>query len=400
MQQVADEAATTLLLTADDRTGALEAGGAVADLGWRVRFAPLRLNAPPGRQEPAPAGRQQTGRRRAEAPPRPATCRVLDLASRHCSAAEARRRVAESLAIHVRYRCHKMDSGLRGNWAHDVAAFVSAGHRVAVVPSFPDAGRRCVGGTMFIHDQPVAESAFGRDPRSRLPSSRPADYLAAAGCADALARGDITIPDAGDNAELQAAGRRALAEQRLLVGTTGGIGAYVTALAAARQRHTPLPPLPRPALVVCGSLHPLSRQQVAALPARQATADEQLPALAALARGEDLVLATPETRAIPDAAAEAMASRLAATARRWLAASGAPTLVVLGGDTAEAILGETPLRIHGSVDVGVPLCTPARGLPIVVGDGGSRTTVAPTVVTKGGGIGAPDTLIKLLPKRS
>ena len=383
MPQADSEGAATLLLTSDDRTGALEAGGAIADLGWAVRFAPLGRNAA-GQREAVP----QAGR--------PA-CRVLDLASRHCPAAEAKRRIAESLAVDARYRCHKMDSGLRGNWAHDVAAFVAAGHRVAVVPSFPDAGRRCVAGTMFIHDQPVAESAFGRDPRNRLPSSRPADYLAAAGCAEALARGDITVPDAGDNAELEAVGEQALAEQRLLVGTTGGIGAYVSALAAAHPRQRPLPPLPRPALVVCGSLHPLSRQQAAALPARQVMADEQLPALAALARGEDVVLTTPERRSIPDAEAEAMAERLAATTRRWLAASGAPTLVVLGGDTAEAILGETPLRIRGSIDVGVPLCVPAGALPTAIDDAGSAAAIAPTVVTKGGGIGAPDTLTRLLP---
>lgn len=389
MAEVHNEGANTLLLTADDRTGALEAGGAIADLGWAVRFLPLGRNDAPSEQEAAP----QAGRQNDETPNRHPTCRVLDLASRHCDAAEARRRVVESLGVDARYRCHKMDSGLRGNWAHDVAAFVAAGHRVAVVPSFPDAGRRCVGGTMFIHDQPVAESAFGRDPRNRLPSSRPADYLAAAGCAEALARGHITIPEAGDNAELQAAGQRALAERRLLVGTTGGIGAYVAALAAAQPRQKPLPPLPRPALVVCGSLHPLSRQQAAALPAQQVMADEQLPAVAALARGEDVVLTTRERRSISDADAEAMAGRLAATTRRWLAASGAPTLIVLGGDTAEAILGDTPLAIRGSVDVGVPLCAPAGGGSRDEGGG----TIAPTVVTKGGGIGAPDTLIKLLP---
>lgn len=391
MAEVHNEGANTLLLTADDRTGALEAGGAIADLGWAVRFLPLGRNDAPSEQKAAP----QAGRQNDETPDRHPTCRVLDLASRHCDAAEARRRVVESLTVDARHRCHKMDSGLRGNWAHDVAAFVAAGHRVAVVPSFPDAGRRCVGGTMFIHDQPVAESAFGRDPRNRLPSSRPADYLAAAGCAEALARGDITIPDAGDNAELQAAGQRALAERRLLVGTTGGIGAYVAALAAAQPRQKPLPPLPRPALVVCGSLHPLSRQQAGALPAQQVMADEQLQALAALARGEDVVLTTPERRSISDADAEAMAGRLAATTRRWLAASGAPTLIVLGGDTAEAILGETPLAIRGSVDVGVPLCALAGGSSAARDEG--RGMIAPTVVTKGGGIGAPDTLIKLLP---
>ena len=357
------------LLTADDRTGALESGGAVADLGWEVRFLPLAAG------HEIPSG-----------PWEPAACHVLDLASRHCPPAEARRRIEGTLAVPAAHRCHKMDSGLRGNWAHDVAALAAAGHRVGVLASFPDAGRRCVDGTVFVHDVPVAESAFGRDPRSRLTSSRPAHYLAAAGCGAALARGDVLVLDAGDNAELRTAARGALAEQRLLVGTTGGIKAYVGALGSGASPPVPrLLPLPRPALVVCGSLHPLSRKQIAALPCLRLAPGEQLAAVAALRREEDVVLATAEPRnAIGNAAAEAMSTRVATAAWRCVDAGGARTLVVLGGDTAEAVLGSRRLRIHGSVDVGVPLCAPLDA------------DAAPTVVTKGGGIGAPDTLAKML----
>ena len=365
--------APSLLLTADDRTGALESGGAVADLGWEARFVPL-----------APGYALSAGRL-----DQPGTCHVLDLASRHCPAAEARARIERTLSAPAMYRCHKMDSGLRGNWAHDVAALAAAGHRVGVLASFPDAGRRCVDGTVLVHDVPVAESAFGRDPRSQLVSSRPEHHLVAAGCEAGMARGDVLVLDAGDNDELRAAARRALAERRLLVGTTGGIAAYAACVRALGSGPAPQPRslrLPRPALVVCGSLHPLSRQQIAALPCLRATPGEQGAAAAALGRGEDAVLATPERHdAVDSAAAEAMATDMAAAAWRCVAAGGAGTLVVLGGDTAEAVLGSRRLRIHGSVDTGVPLCTPLDGE-----DG------APTIVTKGGGIGAPDTLAKML----
>ena len=66
-----------------------------------------------------------------------------------------------------------MDSGLRGNWAQEVAALLGAGHRVGVIASYPDAGRRCRGGTVYVHGVPVAEGPLGRDPRNPLPSSRP-----------------------------------------------------------------------------------------------------------------------------------------------------------------------------------------------------------------------------------
>ena len=121
-------------------------------------------------------------------------------------------------------------------------------------PSFPDAGRRCDDGTLYIRDVPVAESPFGRDPRNRVLSSRPVDYRHAAGCATALADGRVVVLDANTNDELNAAAIRRREEDRMFVGTTGGVGAYVATLRS--RRRVDLPPLPRPALVVCGSLHP------------------------------------------------------------------------------------------------------------------------------------------------
>ena len=84
-----------------------------------------------------------------------------------------------------------MDSGLRGNWAHEVAALLASGRRIGVLASFPDAGRQCVDGTVLVRGVPVADSAFGRDPRNPVTSSRPEDHLIDAGCAAALASGEL-----------------------------------------------------------------------------------------------------------------------------------------------------------------------------------------------------------------
>ena len=118
-----------LLITADDRTGALETGGACADLGFDVR-----LTTTPDAYD---------------------DCAVVDLDSRHCDADEAARRIGGAHRLDARFRCHKMDSGLRGNWAHEVAALVAMGQRVGILASFPDAGRRCDDGTVYIRDVPV-----------------------------------------------------------------------------------------------------------------------------------------------------------------------------------------------------------------------------------------------------
>ena len=345
-----------LLITADDRTGALETGGACADLGFQVRLT----TTPDARDD----------------------CAVVDLDSRHCEAQEAARRIGEAHRLDARFRCHKMDSGLRGNWAHEVASLIVLGRRVGILASFPDAGRRCDDGTVYIRDVPVAESPFGRDPRNRLVSSRPVDYLCSAGCEDALADGRLVVLDANDDGELHAAAARCREEDRMLVGTTGGVGAYVATLRAGHR--TDLAPLPRPALIVCGSLHPLSRSQISRLECLTVGPDDgPTKAVAALRRGEDVVLATELTSAtITDAAAESMASAVAATSWAWIAASGTPALIIVGGDTAAAILGSRTLHVLGSADTAVPLCqTQDRRL---------------TVVTKGGGIGEEDSLARLL----
>ena len=344
-----------LLITADDRTGALETGGACADLGFDVR-----LTAAPNMTD---------------------DCAVIDLGSRHCTATEAAGRIGVAHRLAARFRCHKMDSGLRGNWAHEVASLIARGRRVGVLASFPDAGRRCDDGTVYIRDVPVAESPFGRDPRNRLLSSRPVDYLRAAGCESAMADGHLVVLDANTNDELNAAAVRCRDEDRMLVGTTGGVGAYVATLRSGRRGD--LPTLPRPALVVCGSLHPLSRVQLSRLECLTVgPGDSAEQALAALQRGEDVTLATDMTTAeVEDVAAESMASVVATRTWDWVAASDAPTLVILGGDTAAAILGDRAMWVLGSADVAVPRCQTEDGL---------------AVVTKGGGIGEEDTLARLL----
>ena len=344
-----------LLVTADDRTGALEVGGAVADLGFTVRLA--------------------------RTPTRQDDCLLLDVASRHVEGAEAGRRVAAAHSLPARHRCHKMDSGLRGNWVHEVAALLGAGHRVGVIASYPDAGRRCRNGTVFVHGVPVAEGPLGRDPRNPLPSSRPEDYLRAAGCDDALRDGGVVVLDADDNSELGAAAMRCHAESRLPVGATGALAAYA---AVIRNRTSARPPtLPRPALVVCGSLHPLSRRQIASLPAAQFDTTAIDLAEHELRQGKDAVLATAKRPGpIAHSIAEAMAGRVAASVQELLTRGVVGTLVILGGDTAGAILQGRSLQVLGCV---------ATGVSVSRFEGNDLS-----IVTKGGSIGDENTLCRIL----
>ena len=348
--------ACTLLVSADDRTGALESAGACADLGFRARLA----RAPVAGYEVV----------------------AVDIDSRHVAPELAARRIKEAHAAPAGHRCHKMDSGLRGNWHHEATALLAAGWRIGVVASYPDAGRCCRDGTVFIHGVPVADSPFGSDPRNPLFSSRPRDYLEAAGCEDALAAQDAVVLDAQDNAQLQSAAGRCRDEGRLLVGATGAVAAYAALLRDGSVGAPPTPKLPRPALVVCGSLHPLSRAQIANASCLKASPGDVDAAARALSAGEDAVLASPETsEAIDDASAARMASRLADATWELMRRCRPRVLVVFGGDTAERILGDRELDVLGSVGTGIPLCRTDDGLH---------------VVTKGGGIGAEDSLARLL----
>ena len=90
------------------------------------------------------------------------TCCVVDIASRHLDPEEAQQRAATAHARHARHRCHKIDSGLRGNWPFEVKGLLQLGHPVAVVPSFPDAGRRCAGGVVYVDDVPVLKPRSAR----------------------------------------------------------------------------------------------------------------------------------------------------------------------------------------------------------------------------------------------
>src|SRR3954468_9205824 len=108
--------ARRLLVTADDSTGATEAGAACADVGLHVDVVPFGVPLP----RPVADG-----------------CVVVDLRSRHLDAHEARTRIIASTgAVH---RMHKIDSTLRGNWRAELQALVDVGRRVVLIPAHPRA---------------------------------------------------------------------------------------------------------------------------------------------------------------------------------------------------------------------------------------------------------------------
>ena len=193
------------------------------------------------------------------------------------------------------------------------------------------------------------------------------ELLRAAGCTDR----DVRVIDANDNNELAKAAQRCRAEGRMLVGPSGAIQAFAATFGhpPSRQKFV----LKTPILVVCGSLHPVSRTQIQHLQCPLYTLNETFQISDYLT-----VLTTIEPTRTPDLNAASATARALASLSNSVAPVG--TLVVIGGDTAAAILGNEPVKVLGNLEVAIP-----------VSDRNGQL-----LVTKGGGIGKPDTLLDLL----
>ncbi|MCC6264550.1 MAG: hypothetical protein IT169_13310 [Bryobacterales bacterium] len=364
----------SLLVMADDATGALEAGAILASLG-KETVVELEM------------------RRRASA-----EAHVLLVPTRHDSPAMARRRVEEVVAwaaaspAEALPRCYwKTDSTLRGPIGACFDALLQAFPLTPLVyvPAYPAMGRTVVNGILRVNGVPLAETAFAADALNPVRSSAVAEALSPELrfpieriCSPRqlrahleTARSEALLCDAGTEADVAAlfAECRAARPFPLAAGPAGGIRYWAGDCAANPPRRGPAtPPRREPAnpprreptnpprrapiedvpqwLVVCGSRHPIARAQ-----GKHAR------------RLGFTVLATPaeESR---DAEAElaALAGRAAALARGGM--------VIFGGDTALAVwramgvarlvpLGEFMPGVAVSRAAGCTFVTAAGGFP-------------------------------------
>lgn len=332
---------TTLFVTADDRTGAFECGGIIAGEGFAVPTGPHAKSD---------------------------VCCVVDIDTRQIEANDAAARIREAHRTEATYRAHKMDAGLRGNWAQEVFALAEQGHNIAIVPSFPDAGRRCKDGVVYIYDQPVLDSPFGQDPLTAPISNRPIEVLEHFSCL----HDNIVIWDANDTPELNAAAQQCFIENRMMVGPAGAVGAFADQVLPERPRASVH--IEAPVLIICGSLNANSRNQLDVL-------GEQI-----LRPGDPIDLATRiqvVASEIPDgeitlAQSQGKALQMAAIARDHF--SAVETLIIIGGDTSAAVVQDETLEVLGTVAAGIPISRFKEKL----------------LITKGGGIGTAQALLDLL----
>jgi len=377
-------------IQADDLTGACDAGAQFAARGLATIV--LLAGAP--------------------WPTQPAAVTVVDTESRGLDPEAARQRAREAGALLARragllYK--KVDSTLRGAVAAEIAGMLGGVDltRVLLAPAFPAQGRTVVDGIVSVHGRPASETAVAREPAFPPTGSSALALLGASGphpvvalplalvrrgsdrVRESLERFDgAFVADAETDVDLDTLASAARPVATLFAGSAGlaaalasGLGGDARAvklvegedeaapgrLGAVRGERRPGSSL----LVVAGSAHPATRAQVARFRDRG---------------GSVLEPADADDFEKPGRRAETV-ERLAAAARASVERHRPGMLLLAGGETAVAVvraLEASGLRLDGEVEPGVAggrlLDGPFAGLPLV---------------TKAGGFGDPDTLVRL-----
>uniref|UniRef100_A0A2A3JN53 Four-carbon acid sugar kinase nucleotide binding domain-containing protein n=1 Tax=Alloyangia mangrovi TaxID=1779329 RepID=A0A2A3JN53_9RHOB len=270
------------------------------------------------------------------------------------------RQVARDLAGHEGLLFKKIDSRLKGHIAAELTELAPPGAPLVVNPAIPRLGRCCLGGAVTGAgvDTPIPVAPrLGR--ALTVPDTRMPEDLAK------------QLPPQLDGA--------------VLVGAAG-----LAETLAERLWPEPLPnaplPLAHPALLAIGSRDPVTLAQVEALrdiPVRAAPNGAYSLDPTDAAHPLLLIRMTPGAEVISGAEAGAAFARTIAAAQARLKPA---TLFACGGESAAALLAELDvgqLDVLGEALPGVPVARCASGEGF-------------TLVTKSGGFGAPDCLVKLV----
>jgi uncharacterized protein YgbK (DUF1537 family) len=329
------------LVAADDRTGALEvAAGLAAHLGPTVV-----------------AVRQ----------PVAGSC-VVDIGSRSADRVAARARAVAVDALGSRLTAHKIDSTLRGHWAHEVTArCAGSGRRLLVVAAWPAMGRTCVEGVVHVHGAPHGRLDRHVKGLELLTSLTLTAWLDGDGPRAAVDVGDTAALD--EVAAIIAAHPAFLAGQVLLAAPAAPIASVLgrASLAGVEER---TPDAVRPTqrvegsiIVVSGSATEISAAQLAAVRSSRPHVEVFAP--------------RPKGGPLDSSVAREVVRR----ARARVAKGGVGAIVVVGGSTAALLLGDGPRLVHRMALPGLPWSTPLSGS-------------GPLSISKAGGFGNADTLVE------
>ena len=311
-----------------------------------------------------------------------------------------------------------VDSTIRGHIGPEItAALTASGRAIAIIaPAFPAGGRTTEGGRQLLRGMPLEETEFAKDPLHPVADSHlralfpdmPAAGIRHLGLAEvrALKPGELVaddrkvlIADATLQEDLARLVRSASDMKSVL--WCGSPGLAIALADHVGQAGDIAPPAAANSLnlFVIGSVNPQSREQCLRLTAagdiRQIIVDAEaasrspgLAAESAVAEYSrfgsigDTILTTSDggTSVSPRSIAIALGKAVRMLVERHLVTG----LVLTGGDTAEAVLGELEIAsvdLLGEVEPGIPVGRANGAHPI-------------HIVTKAGGFGSSNVLLK------
>ncbi|GFZ22437.1 membrane protein [Lacrimispora indolis] len=393
-----------LVVLADDFTGALDTG---------IQFGKLGINTIVTQQVDACmcAGRD---------------CEVLviNTESRHLTKEKAGQRLYEiSDSIKkagVPFLYKKIDSTLRGNIGAELYGCMKGmkAEQVMLAPAYPENKRYTRGGLQYIDKTPLSETTFAQDPFNPVISSRVSEIIHSQ-CAipvyevpvTGLARFDleaegIYVFDAGSQRDMEKiAGQLKVFSHLSVFSGCAGFAAFLPSLLEMKTQAAKALKMPRPLLLMCGSICPVSARQLEkakalGIPLFKLSdylelSENGYQGLNRLFRdmesqaGHTMILASSDIESKspfrPERSAERarIADRLGYITKRAAETFGYKDLAVFGGDTLLAVLNHlklSELRPVEEIEPGVVLSE----------TGGYR------VISKAGGLGREDVVERML----
>lgn len=205
---------------------------------------------------------------------------VIDAETRHSDFQETYdrfRRIAEQLKKREMLCLYiKTDSALRGEIGNMIKAVMDEYNKsfLAFIPAFPESGRITKDGIQYIDGIPVTESVFGSDLFDPVTSSRVSDHFTKYNiCTKDVAIGEecafqnqnvtVAIFDAVENRDLKSisAYLKNSGHISIVAGCAGFARVLPETLGFPSRRHEIKIP-GNPFIVICGSLNPVTRNQI------------------------------------------------------------------------------------------------------------------------------------------